>query len=376
MSEYEHKNDVRHDAASIRARKKMKKRKNMVRKWRNILFGILSAVFLIILFIAAFYLNLEINMNLNHAEAVTKVLTIILPVGFAGDAIIYLLQKKSDKQEEQDSPQLYKTVTRFFMIWLAVYVVCAFGMYTKAEFKIAHYKDTQEAEENADAPEESEPEDDKPVRNGTEFVWEEDLFITDLSLYYDYDEESVEIDEDAYALGLILEYLDGIEEAEAISQKTKYNALTAQANEFDRLYIEAVKNNYSLETQKIQKENERGLRIDANTYLEDAENLMLTGNIENTLSGLDKDLNLQSYPEHYEKALFYYIKGLKCAIANIRAGNSKEYNANAAKEIWGYIMEDYAKISEIQLADAQEDLSAQKIADVCQRIDIESYLAD
>lgn len=311
--------------------------------------------------------------SLYHAKAAKEFLD---KVGFTivgGTATAFLtaaLSAWNNKKKQNNWPTIAVSGMIAVIISIVMLGSSTIILYAKTQRAIADYNYNKE---NTKIENGEQAEEDKPVRNNVEFVWEEDPFVEDLGKYYTGTISEEEKEE--YVLRLIQEYLGDSQTIPEgyFDELGDYNGFIGQAND----YNDAFDAEHALEVQKTQRENERNCRISADQCYRNSENRMLIGNTENELAKIEMQLEINGWEKHYENALFYYIKGLVCAIREEKAGIYMKGKAGEVTDSvemnWEHIMDSFETIKWIQDSNADASGTAEMMRDVCERIDIEQY---
>lgn len=186
-----------------------------------------------------------------------------------------------------------------------------------------------------------------PKRNREAFVWEEDIYIDDLSEYYDYDGEITEEDKVRYIRELILEDLSHMKQGEVKDMSgfsEDYSVKTTDANYSFELYQEIKDGPYPEEN----IENALLVAIKYRELADDAQrvsgNLRQLGMLKDTLGDRNYKRGKNSWEKDYEESLKDYILSLKHAVKEVENGlfSTKQ---SQIEDIWEDVIKEYEKVS-------------------------------
>ncbi len=184
-----------------------------------------------------------------------------------------------------------------------------------------------------------------PKRNKKEFVWEEDIYIGDLSEYYDGDID--EKDEERYIRELILEDLSHMTNGE-VKDKTSfsedYSIKTTAANYSFELYLDIKDGPYPEEN----IENALQVAIDYRKRADDSQrvsgNLRQLGMLKDTLGDWKYERGKSDWEKAYEESLKYYILSIKHAVKEVE---NKLFSTEQwqVEDAWDAVIKEYGKLS-------------------------------
>lgn len=235
--------------------------------------------------------------------------------------------------------------------WLAVLIILfMFPLTIAAYAKVDEPKETaRHSEDNlshsVDLETVRQEESVLPKRNGKAFVWEEDIYIDDLSEYYD--GEIDEKDEVCYIRKLILEDLSHMKKGEVKDMSgfsEDYSVKTTRANYSFELYHDIKDGSYP-------EENIENALMVAIKYRELADssqrvsgNLRQLGMLKDTLGDWNYKRGKNSWEKDYEESLQYYILSLKHAIKEVEYGLFSTEQSQI-EDNWDAVIKEYGKVS-------------------------------
>lgn len=280
--------------------------------------------------------------------------------GLIGVSVPIFLGKCSELSECRIPRDIFRILISSIFLWTAtLMLVNGCVVVSAAAWNVMHAEEENEKEkQNKEGDTDEEQVETKvPVRNGTVFVWEEDVFIEDVSKYYDGPINPE--DEDQYILALLKEDIENsiANAADAEGRgifKGDYEKKTALANQYYNQYLNAIEQGYDLTVQYNELCESKTKRVEANISDNVAANLKELGSTEIELGNLENQMEYKEWQEKYVDALQHYIMGFKCAIQEVELG---WYNTDEElkETLWQRIVTTYDLISQF---DTEEGIMA------------------
>ena len=198
------------------------------------------------------------------------------------------------------------------------------------------------------------------IRNEKSFIWENDIYIEDLSVYYTGESEKITDEQQIiYRCNLLEEYRNNrSESATQVNQEElssrNYEELTQEANEYYQAFefcnISGFEDSVKLTNLKCS----RKARINADSYKKNSENQRLIA-----VQIIDiGQIEMKSVEEIYEPTLEWEIKGYGQALVEIKDAEDEEARQAGQEQL--QIIEDSIKTSYDNLADSGDDEIATK----------------
>lgn len=198
------------------------------------------------------------------------------------------------------------------------------------------------------------------IRNAKTFVWENDIYIEDLSVYYTGESEKISDEQQiAYRCNLLEEYKNNRSESAAqVSQdelsSVNYEKLTQEANEYYQAFEFCNTSGFEDSVKLTNIECSKKARINADSYKKNSENQRLIA-----VQIIDiGQIEMKSVEETYEPALEWEIKGYGQALVEIKDAEDEEARQAGQEQL--QIIEDSIKTSYDNLADSGDDEIAMK----------------
>lgn len=198
------------------------------------------------------------------------------------------------------------------------------------------------------------------IRNEKSFIWENDIYIEDLSAYYKGEVEKItEEQQITYRCNLLDEYRNN--RSESITQENQdelssqnYEKLTQKANEYYQAFEFCNTSGFDNEVKLTNLESSKKARIDADLYKKNSENERLVA-----VQIIDiGQIGMKSVEETYEPALEWEIKGYGQALVEIK--DAEDEDARQAGQEQLQIIEDSIKAFYDNLADSGDNEIATK----------------
>lgn len=264
---------------------------------------------------------------------------------------------------------VFRVLISSICLWIAVLTLVS-GCVVKgaAAWNVMH------VEENHDKKDSETEEVDKeqvkvPMRNEIEFVWENDIFIDNVSKYYDKPISKEE--EDKYILELLKEDFENnkynVQESRNGGEfSDAYEQAISLANQYYAQYQNAVNQKFDLAVQYNELYQSKTERVVANDADKVSANLRELGNTEKMLGNLEEEMENTAWQTRYFNALKYYIEGIKCSVQEVDLGWYKT-NKESKEVLWQHILKTY---DEISYFDTAEGIRAVKVAKLLENINI------
>lgn len=277
---------------------------------------------------------------------------ILIAVG----AILVTQIKKWSKKQTLSG--VLRIMLRSFFIWTVIVIGSGnLVIFATSSLRVEYWRNNIDSEKES-IPDQTEENENsvktEPHRNNKKFLWNEDVFIKDVSKYYDF----ISGNEEEFKLQLIFEFLsDEMREYERENFE-KYKELVNMASEYYGYYEYGEKSNYSLDSQHMELLTSYESRMEANKYYKTSLNLRLIGQAEVDLGAIEKQMNIDGWQVRYSDALEHYILALKYAI--------QENNRKESSIIWDRIIKEYREISEFDSWDETIVFYAKDMWNLCQ----------
>lgn len=339
---------------------------------------LLTSVPIVLMVIFILFVCWMNGRGLEYAEKVESIMNnAIIPlvrdlVTWILQIIIFLLSMILKKTKKNNKAlAVIANIMRFSAAFSFMFLLSTMGLYAYTEMVIADYEQKEKNEDISIGM--GSIDENRPIRNDTEFVWEENIYVENVNQYFN--GKIKKEDEKKYIIVLIQEYLEQFLESssEYLGDDLNYNKFVKQANDYNKAFSK----DYDLRVQKTLRDKERECRINADQCYKNSGNRMLIGNTENELARIEMEMQIDGWEDHYEIALVYYIKGLACAIEEENGGIyaieiDGERKSSVIKN-WEHIFENYKIIEDIQDSNTNLNGRAQILKEVCEEIDIEQY---
>lgn len=297
-------------------------------------------------------------------KAIEKVSTGMFIIVGAAAVVLKAFSKKEDSEKEDPEMEwlraLKKHLSPFFAIAMisagTVWVIC-FG---KGAF-LAEVNETEKdqvvSEKETSKEESTEELPVTLIRNEKSFIWENDIYIEDFSVYYTGESEKITDEQQiTYRCNLLEEYRNNrSESATQVNQEElnsrNYEELTQEANEYYQAFEFCNTSGFEDSVKLTNLKCSRKARINADSYKKNSENQRLIA-----VQIIDiGQIEMKSVEETYEPALEWEIKGYGQALVEIKDAEDEE-----ARQEQLQIIEDSIKTSYDNLADSGDDEVATK----------------
>lgn len=263
--------------------------------------------------------------------------------------------------EERTLKGFIEVVANAAVAWMVFCIICGSGIIALgSEIKVINIAlQKQENEAAEETEEETESVQLVIERNHNQFDWSTDIYIDDLSEYYDGITKELTPDQEIYYRHqLILEYIEPTEIVvnQADDEKKffgQYEMYTNEANEYYALYEEASDKNYSEEIQKHQLELSQKMRENANMQCTVSINMYLIGTNMRDLGIMESKDAATNITEVYENTLVWYIKSYRQAVGEIKY-NLYGTNADDLQIIIKGIKESYRVLAKAGIDTSQD----------------------
>ena len=198
------------------------------------------------------------------------------------------------------------------------------------------------------------------IRNEKSFIWENDIYIEDLSVYYTGESEKISDEQQiTYRCNLLEEYknnrLESVtQENQDESRLQNYEKLTQRANEYYQAFEFCNTIGFDNEVKLTNLESSKKARIDADLYKKNSENERLVA-----VQIIDiGQIGMKSVEETYEPALQWEIKGYGQALVEIKDAEDEDAQRTGQEQL--QTIEDSIKVSYDNLADSGDNEVATK----------------
>lgn len=221
-------------------------------------------------------------------------------------------------------------------------------------------KDVVAGEKNTSTEESTEELPVTLIRNSKIFIWENDIYIEELSVYYTGESEKITDEQQiTYRCNLLEEYRNNrLESATQVNQEElssrNYEELTQEANEYYQAFEFCNTSGFEDSVKLTNLKCSRKARINADSYKKNSENQRLIA-----VQIIDiGQIEMKSVEETYEPALEWEIKGYGQALVEIKDAEDEEARQAGQEQL--QIIEDSIKTSYDNLADSGDDEIATK----------------
>lgn len=289
-------------------------------------------------------------------------------------SIPIFMGKCSELSECRIPRDIFRILISSIFLWTAtLMLVNGCVVVSVAAWNVMHAEEEGEKEkQDKDDTDEEQVKTKVPKRNRTAFVWEEDVFIEDVSKYYDAPINPE--DEEQYILALLKEDIENsIAEVADVKGggifEDDYEKKTALANQYYNQYLNAVAQGFDLTVQYSELCESKTKRVEANISDKVAANMKELGSTEIELGDLENQMEHKKWQEKYVDALQHYIMGFKCAIQEVELG---WYNTDEElkETLWQRIITTYDCISQFDKAEGIMAARADKIGSLLKTADI------
>lgn len=198
------------------------------------------------------------------------------------------------------------------------------------------------------------------IRNEKSFIWENDIYIEDLSVYYTGESEKITDEQQIiYRCNLLDEYRNN--RSESVTQENQdesrlqnYEKLTQRANEYYQAFEFCNTSDFENSVKLTNLKCSKKARTNADSYKKNSENQRLIA-----VQIIDiGQIEMKSVEEIYEPALEWEIKGYGQALVEIKDAEDEEARQVGQEQL--QIIEDSIKTSYGNLADSGDDEIATK----------------
>ncbi len=198
------------------------------------------------------------------------------------------------------------------------------------------------------------------IRNEKSFIWENDIYIEDLSVYYTGESEKITDEQQIiYRCNLLDEYRNN--RSESVTQENQdesrlqnYEKLTQRANEYYQAFEFCNTSDFENSVKLTNLKCSKKARTNADSYKKNSENQRLIA-----VQIIDiGQIEMKSVEEIYEPALEWEIKGYGQALVEIKDAEDEEARQAGQEQL--QIIEDSIKTSYGNLADSGDDEIATK----------------
>lgn len=284
------------------------------------------------------------------------------PIAVSGTIILVKIKTLLKCSKFSD---VFRILISSFCLWTAVLMLLNGSLVMgAAAWNVMHAEANEEDKKKQEREDEDKAQMVTPKRNDNDFVWEDDVFIEDISKYYDgtINEE----EEDKYILELLKEYFENQDE-DGMYNRT-YEDETALANQYYKQYLHAVDEGYALAVQHNALYQSKVNRKEANISSKVAANLKDLGNTEVELGELEKNMGNENWQNQYVDALGHYIKGLKCSIREVELG-WYDTKKEMSDDLWEHIVSTYEEIDDFTTTDGTIEERAKKIVGILKNVE-------
>lgn len=300
-------------------------------------------------------------------KAIEKVSAGMFIIVGAAAVVLNPFSKKEDPEKEDPEMEwlraLKKQLSPFFAIAMisagTVWVICFGKEAFLAEVnetekdQVASEKDTSKEESTEELPV-------TLIRNEKSFIWENDIYIEDLSVYYTGESEKITDEQQiTYRCNLLEEYRNNrSESATQVNQEElslrNYEELTQEANEYYQAFEFCNTSGFEDSVKLTNLKCSKKARINANSYKKNSENQRLIA-----VQIIDiGQIEIKSVEETYEPALEWEIKGYGQALVEMNAAEDEDAQQTGQEQL--QIIEDSIKASYDNLADSGDNEIATK----------------
>lgn len=198
------------------------------------------------------------------------------------------------------------------------------------------------------------------IRNEKSFIWENDIYIEDLSVYYTGESEKITDEQQIiYRCNLLDEYRNN--RSESVTQENQdesrlqnYEKFTQRANEYYQAFEFCNTSDFENSVKLTNLKCSKKARTNADSYKKNSENQRLIA-----VQIIDiGQIEMKSVEEIYEPALEWEIKGYGQALVEIKDAEDEEARQAGQEQL--QIIEDSIKTSYGNLADSGDDEIATK----------------
>ncbi len=300
-------------------------------------------------------------------KAIEKVSTGMFIIVGAAAVVLKAFSKKEDSEKEDPEMEWLRAWKKHLSPFFAIAMISAGTVWVICFGKGAFLAEVNETEKDQVASEKEtskeESTEELPVtltRNEKSFIWENDIYIEDLSVYYTGESEKITDEQQiTYRCNLLEEYRNNrSESATQVNQEElnsrNYEELTQEANEYYQAFEFCNTSGFEDSVKLTNLKCSRKARINADSYKKNSENQRLIA-----VQIIDiGQIEMKSVEETYEPALEWEIKGYGQALVEIKDAEDEEARQAGQEQL--QIIEDSIKTSYDNLADSGDDEVATK----------------
>lgn len=309
----------------------------------------------IILIVASLMVTIVVCYNLKSAKAIKELragIAVIITALFAWIGARIKPEWVHTIMKSKVTIGLCIAIGVLGIVWMG----CLIKVVVVAEMKERMKKDAGKVEESVSNQEVS----ITLTRNAKTFIWEDDIYIEDLSGYYTGKIEKItEEQQITYRSNLLDEYRNN--RSKSIDQKDQgelsmrnYEKLTQEANEYYQVFEFCNTNDLDDKVKLTNLNCSKKARIDADSYEKNSENQRL---IAAQIIDIGQ-IKMQSVEEIYEPALEWQIKGYGQALVEMEEIEDEDTQQTGQNQL--QVMEDSIKNSYDNLADSGDHEIAAK----------------